>query len=139
MKRPRRVAVSREVIIKAEIAKEMVDSTGFNEISLCSLSTSDYTGLEELEKELGEYKQRCAEYEEFKVRFSQLEDENKALRANTESSADNAKEIEAIRAELSEVKQMCDLQAKEIKTLKRTNASLEKQVNELMEDGQLTL
>lgn len=93
----------------------------------------------EAEKELGEYKQRCAEYEEFKVRFSQLEDENKALRANTESSADNAKEIEAIRAELSDVKQMCDLQAKEIKTLKRTNASLEKQVNELMEDGQLTL
>lgn len=39
----------------AEIAKEMVDSTGFNEISLCSLSTSDYTGLEELEAELGEY------------------------------------------------------------------------------------
>lgn len=35
--------------------KEMVDSTGFNEISLCSLSTSDYTGLEELEAELGEY------------------------------------------------------------------------------------
>ena len=39
----------------AEIAKEMVGSTGFDEISLCSLSTSDYTGLEELEAELGEY------------------------------------------------------------------------------------
>lgn len=37
----------------ADIAKEMVNSTGFNEISLCSLSTSDYTGLEELQAELG--------------------------------------------------------------------------------------
>lgn len=36
----------------ADIAKEMVNSTGFNEISLCSLSTSDYTGLEELEANL---------------------------------------------------------------------------------------
>lgn len=39
----------------ADIAKEMVNSTGFNEISLCSLSTSDYTGLEELEADLGEF------------------------------------------------------------------------------------
>lgn len=39
----------------AEYAKEMVESTGFNEISLCSLSTSDYTGLEELENELTPY------------------------------------------------------------------------------------
>lgn len=36
----------------AELAKEMVNSTGFGEISLCSLSTSDYTGLEELKNEL---------------------------------------------------------------------------------------
>ncbi len=34
------------------LAKEMVLSTGFGEISLCSLSTSDYTGLEQLEKSL---------------------------------------------------------------------------------------
>ena len=30
----------------------MIDNTGFGEISLCSLSTSDYTGLMDLEKEL---------------------------------------------------------------------------------------
>lgn len=32
----------------AEYAKEMMDSTGFGEMSLCSLSTSDYSGFEEL-------------------------------------------------------------------------------------------
>lgn len=36
----------------AALAKEMVNSTGFGEISLCSLSTSDYTGLEALQSEL---------------------------------------------------------------------------------------
>lgn len=39
----------------ADYAKEMVDSTGFGEISLCSLSTSDYTGLKELENILTPY------------------------------------------------------------------------------------
>jgi len=34
------------------LAKEMVESAGFDEISLCSLSTSDYTGLEALEEGL---------------------------------------------------------------------------------------
>ncbi len=43
----------------AEYAKEMVDSTGFGEISLCSLSTSDYTGLKELEDLLVPY---CQEH-----------------------------------------------------------------------------
>ena len=36
----------------AQYGKEMIDNTGFGEISLCSLSTSDYTGLIDLEKEL---------------------------------------------------------------------------------------
>jgi radical SAM superfamily enzyme YgiQ (UPF0313 family) len=36
----------------AEYGKEMIKSTGFGEISLCSLSTSDYTGLMDLEKQL---------------------------------------------------------------------------------------
>lgn len=33
----------------ASLAREAVDSTGFSELSLCSLSTSDYSELEELE------------------------------------------------------------------------------------------
>ena len=36
----------------AEYGKKMVENTGFGEISLCSLSTSDYTGLMDLEKQL---------------------------------------------------------------------------------------
>lgn len=36
----------------AEFAESMIDSTGFGEISLCSLSTSDYSELEELQKYL---------------------------------------------------------------------------------------
>ena len=39
----------------AKLAKEMVNSAGFDEISLCSLSTSDYTGLEALEAELSDF------------------------------------------------------------------------------------
>ncbi len=37
------------------LAKEMVESAGFDEISLCSLSTSDYTGLEQLEEGLSAF------------------------------------------------------------------------------------
>lgn len=37
------------------LAKEMVESAGFDEISLCSLSTSDYTGLEALEANLAPF------------------------------------------------------------------------------------
>lgn len=36
----------------AEYGKEMINNTGFGEISLCSLSTSDYTGLMDLESNL---------------------------------------------------------------------------------------
>ena len=36
----------------AEYGREMINNSGFGEISLCSLSTSDYTGLMDLEKEL---------------------------------------------------------------------------------------
>lgn len=43
----------------AEYAKEMINSTGFGEMSLCSLSTSDYSGLEELENILSPY---CKEH-----------------------------------------------------------------------------
>lgn len=39
----------------AEYAKSMIESTGFGEISLCSLSTSDYTGLMDLEGQLRPY------------------------------------------------------------------------------------
>ena len=39
----------------ASLAKDMVSSAGFDEISLCSLSTSDYTGLEKLEEELTDF------------------------------------------------------------------------------------
>lgn len=39
----------------AALARDMLSNTGFGELSLCSLSTSDYTGLEELEDELAPY------------------------------------------------------------------------------------
>lgn len=38
-----------------DLALDMLKSTGFGELSLCSLSTSDYTGLEELEQKLRPY------------------------------------------------------------------------------------
>ena len=73
------------------------------------------------------------------VRCAGLESENKALKEGTGSAEERIKEIEELNARLTELKSKSDAQAKEIRTLKKTNTSLEKQLSEMMEDGQLTL
>ena len=69
------------------------------------------------------------------VRFSQIESENTALRAAGAENAGNpgqAQEIENLKKQLSAA-------LSEVKELKKTNTSLNKQLNEMLEDGQLTL
>ena len=89
----------------------------------------------EMEKEISELRQKSDKFEELMVRFSQIESENAALRAAGADNAGNAaqaQETEDLRKQLSAA-------LAEVRELKKTNASLNKQLNEMLEDGQLTL
>ena len=93
------------------------------------------TDNSEMEKEISELRQKSDKYEELMVRFSQIESENTALRAAGAENAGNpgqTQEIENIKKQLSAA-------LSEVKELKKTNTSLNKQLNEMLEDGQLTL
>ena len=88
-----------------------------------------------MEKEISELRQKSDKFEELMVRFSQIESENAALRAAGADNAGNAaqaQETEDLRKQLSAA-------LAEVRELKKTNASLNKQLNEMLEDGQLTL
>ena len=93
------------------------------------------TDNSEMEKEISELRQKSDKYEELMVRFSQIESENTALRAAGAENAGNpgqTQEIENLKKQLSAA-------LSEVKELKKTNTSLNKQLNEMLEDGQLTL
>ena len=70
------------------------------------------------------------------MKYSQMESENNALKvANSDDSGDSgelAREVESLKKRLDEV-------LAEARDLKKTNASLNRQLNEMLEDGQLTL
>ncbi len=99
------------------------------------------SGEEQLsaQKKIEELTKACADREELMVRVSQLESENKALKEGAGGAEERVREYDALSAKFGELKAKSDAQAKEIRTLKKTNASLEKQLSEMMEDGQLTL
>lgn len=85
---------------------------------------------EELEK-------TSAELNELKVKYSQIESENAALKQD---------DIQGTLAELEKNKELLAALTeknaelmREVKALKKTNASLDKQLKEMLEDGQLTL
>ncbi|MGN1120135.1 MAG: hypothetical protein ACI4Q4_07235, partial [Oscillospiraceae bacterium] len=82
----------------------------------------------------------AAENSESAAKIAELEAQLKALRdADEDEGAQRVKELDDIKKQLSDIQVKSEAQAKEIKSLKKTNASLEKQLNEMMEDGQLTL
>ncbi len=70
------------------------------------------------------------------MKYSQMESENNALKAaNSDDSGDSgelAREVESLKKRLDEA-------LAEARDLKKTNASLNRQLNEMLEDGQLTL
>ena len=70
------------------------------------------------------------------MKYSQMESENNALKAaNSDDSGDSgelAREVESLKKRLDEA-------FAEARDLKKTNASLNRQLNEMLEDGQLTL
>ena len=74
-------------------------------------------------------------YEELTVKFSQIESENAALRAGAGSDASEG----AGSAQMEELKKQLSDALAEVKELRKINASLNRQLNEMLEDGQLTL
>ncbi len=77
--------------------------------------------------------------EDLMVKFSQTESENAALKACSESAQVSAEKLADIEKELNELRTKAEALEKDNKELKRTNSSLNKQLNEMLEDGQLTL
>ena len=76
--------------------------------------------------------------DELKVKFSQIESENTALK-QADKSADLQEKLDKLQGRLDEVSARNAELSAEVKALKKTNASLDKQLKEMLEDGQLTL
>ena len=73
------------------------------------------------------------------MKYSQIESENAALKQAEGGSEDLRRQLEEMKAQLDEfVLKNAEL-AKDNKALKKTNSSLDKQLKEMLEDGQLTL
>ena len=86
--------------------------------------------------ELAVLREKADKLEELSVKYSQMESENNALKAaNSDDGGDPgelAREVESLKKRLDEA-------LAEARDLKKTNASLNRQLNEMLEDGQLTL
>lgn len=104
--------------------------------------TAAYDKLDKVNKELAAKNHELEEQnginvlelEELKVKFSQIESENNALK-----QTDNTTELESIKAQLEEITIKNAELSQENQALKKTNASLDKQIREMLDDGQLTL
>ena len=95
----------------------------------------DVAALREQNEELSELRGKSELYEELSVKYSQMESENAALRAAEQKSAEDGE----LSAQVEELKKQLSAALAEAKELKKTNASLNRQLNEMLEDGQLTL
>ena len=95
----------------------------------------DVAALREQNEELSELRGKSELYEELSVKYSQMESENAALRAAEQISAEDGE----LSAQVEELKKQLSAALAEAKELKKTNASLNRQLNEMLEDGQLTL
>ena len=87
----------------------------------------DIAALKSENEELSALREKAGMYEELTVKFSQIESENAALRAGAGSA-----QMEELKKQLSDA-------LAEVKELRKINASLNRQLNEMLEDGQLTL
>ena len=86
--------------------------------------------------ELAVLREKADKLEELSVKYSQMESENSALKAA--GNADNGNSTE-LSQEIESLKKRLDEALAEARDLKKTNASLNRQLNEMLEDGQLTL
>ena len=100
-----------------------------------SVLEKDIAALKSENEELSALREKAGMYEELTVKFSQIESENAALRAGAGSDASEG----ADPAQMEELKKQLSAALAEVKELRKINASLNRQLNEMLEDGQLTL
>ena len=100
-----------------------------------SVLEKDIAALKSENEELSALREKAGMYEELTVKFSQIENENAALRAGAGSDASEG----ADPAQMEELKKQLSDALAEVKELRKINASLNRQLNEMLEDGQLTL
>lgn len=100
-----------------------------------SVLEKDIAALKSENEELSALREKAGMYEELTVKFSQIESENAALRAGAGSDASEG----AAPAKMEELKKQLSDALAEVKELRKINASLNRQLNEMLEDGQLTL
>ena len=100
-----------------------------------SVLEKDIAALKSENEELSALREKAGMYEELTVKFSQIESENAALRAGAGSNASEG----AAPAQMEELKKQLSDALAEVKELRKINASLNRQLNEMLEDGQLTL
>ena len=100
-----------------------------------SVLEKDIAALKSENEELSALREKAGMYEELTVKFSQIESENAALRAGAGSDASEG----AAPAQMEELKKQLSDALAEVKELRKINASLNRQLNEMLEDGQLTL
>ncbi|MDE7363122.1 MAG: hypothetical protein K2N38_14460 [Oscillospiraceae bacterium] len=82
---------------------------------------------------------KVAELDELKVRYSQVESENAALKQAEGGSEELRRQLDEMKQQLDELKLKNAELDKDNKSLRKTNSSLDKQLKEMLEDGQLTL
>ena len=82
-------------------------------------------------------REKADKLEDLSVKFSQMESENTALKAANDSQENESSE--ELSQEIASLKKRLDEALAESRDLKKTNASLNRQLNEMLEDGQLTL
>lgn len=102
------------------------------------LSTA-YDELDKQNKELAKSAECVRELEELKVKFSQIESENTALKSAEGGKEDLQKRLSEMKNQLEELNLKNAELTNDNKALKKTNSSLEKRLKEMLEDGQLTL
>ena len=100
-----------------------------------SVLEKDIAALKSENEELSALREKAGMYEELTVKFSQIESENAALKAGAGSDASEG----AAPAKMEELKKQLSDALAEVKELRKINASLNRQLNEMLEDGQLTL
>lgn len=121
----------------SDLEKKLADAERTADEALTSVSVmeKDVAALREQNEELSELRGKSELYEELSVKYSQMESENAALRAAEQVSAEDGE----LSAQVGELKKQLSAALAEAKELKKTNASLNRQLNEMLEDGQLTL
>ena len=97
------------------------------------------SALTELKEENRRLEESAKKYDELMVSYSQMESENAALKAGSEAARKNEDTISELQKQIDSLTALTNDISGEILTLQKTNASLEKQISEILEDGQLTL